>query len=291
MRRWLMVDHDPNDQVLPGPSALSISIGTRTFHLREEVALYGTDFSQAVLNAWEEACDSKNLETAYSYWKCFRVLLRWVAVEGEMHPGSLVGTFYRSLRDNLAADLTESITSEVLRSYAAHVFAAPNRGSPSKQAANKRSRNKIFEAVRAAFHWLAEVKFLPPTFVSARLKTFSRGTTTPCFAALVQTVRDTTEAASLTHEDAARSFVETNRQGLSRLRQLLVKELRSEAAAFEKGRSFLCDITLPYPTIIECAAMALIPITADAHALAQSRRPMDMMVQGCSTSLFQAAQQ
>jgi hypothetical protein len=94
MRRWLMVDHDPNDQVLPGPSALSISIGTRTFHLREEVALYGTDFSQAVLNAWEEACDSKNLETAYSYWKCFRVLLRWVAVEGEMHPGSLVGTFY-----------------------------------------------------------------------------------------------------------------------------------------------------------------------------------------------------
>jgi hypothetical protein len=35
----------------------------------------------------------------------------------------------------------------------------------------------------------------------------------------------------------------------------------------------------------------LIPIAADAHALAQSRRPMDMMVQGCSTSLFQAAQQ
>jgi hypothetical protein len=35
----------------------------------------------------------------------------------------------------------------------------------------------------------------------------------------------------------------------------------------------------------------LIPTGADAHALAQSRRPMDMMVQGWSTSLFQAAQQ
>ena len=35
----------------------------------------------------------------------------------------------------------------------------------------------------------------------------------------------------------------------------------------------------------------IIPIGADAHALAQSRKPMDMMVQGCATSLFQAAQQ
>jgi hypothetical protein len=34
-----------------------------------------------------------------------------------------------------------------------------------------------------------------------------------------------------------------------------------------------------------------VPTGADAHALAQSRRPMDMMVQGWSTSLFQAPQQ
>jgi hypothetical protein len=35
----------------------------------------------------------------------------------------------------------------------------------------------------------------------------------------------------------------------------------------------------------------LIPIGADPHALTQSRKPMDMMVQGWSTSLFQASQQ
>ena len=35
----------------------------------------------------------------------------------------------------------------------------------------------------------------------------------------------------------------------------------------------------------------VIPTVAEVHALTQSRRPMDMMVQGCSTSLFQAAQQ
>jgi hypothetical protein len=35
----------------------------------------------------------------------------------------------------------------------------------------------------------------------------------------------------------------------------------------------------------------IIPIGADPHALTQSRKPMDMMVQGWSTSLFQASQQ
>ena len=38
-------------------------------------------------------------------------------------------------------------------------------------------------------------------------------------------------------------------------------------------------------------AQPLIPIGADPHALTQSRKPMDMMVQGWSTSLFQASQQ
>jgi hypothetical protein len=35
----------------------------------------------------------------------------------------------------------------------------------------------------------------------------------------------------------------------------------------------------------------LIPTCADQNPLAQSRRPMDMMVQGRSMSLFQATQQ
>jgi hypothetical protein len=35
----------------------------------------------------------------------------------------------------------------------------------------------------------------------------------------------------------------------------------------------------------------LIPTDADAHALAQSRRPMDMISQGRSVSLVQASQQ
>jgi hypothetical protein len=164
-----MADQDQSDRVRAGPATLSVSIGARTFHLREEVALYGADFSRAVLKAWEEACDSKNLETAYNYWKWFRVLLRWAATESEIHPESTVAAFYQSLRDNLAEGLTESITTEVLRSYAAHLFAASNGESPGK---SPESRNKIFESTRAAFHWLAEVEFLPPTAVSARLKTF-----------------------------------------------------------------------------------------------------------------------
>jgi hypothetical protein len=35
----------------------------------------------------------------------------------------------------------------------------------------------------------------------------------------------------------------------------------------------------------------LIPRLADQNPCAQSRRPIDMMVQGCATSLFQAWQQ
>jgi hypothetical protein len=35
----------------------------------------------------------------------------------------------------------------------------------------------------------------------------------------------------------------------------------------------------------------IIPTRADHHALAQSRRPMDMMIQGWSMSLFHASQQ
>jgi hypothetical protein len=35
----------------------------------------------------------------------------------------------------------------------------------------------------------------------------------------------------------------------------------------------------------------LIPTPSDQNPCAQSRSPMDMMVQGCSTSLFQAWQQ
>jgi len=42
---------------------------------------------------------------------------------------------------------------------------------------------------------------------------------------------------------------------------------------------------------ITISKQTLIPIGADAHALTQSRKPMDMMVQGRSVSLFQAAQQ
>jgi hypothetical protein len=37
-------------------------------------------------------------------------------------------------------------------------------------------------------------------------------------------------------------------------------------------------------------SMLQVPIGANPHALAQSRRPMDMMAQGWSTSLFQAEQ-
>jgi hypothetical protein len=37
--------------------------------------------------------------------------------------------------------------------------------------------------------------------------------------------------------------------------------------------------------------LGLIPIRIDQNPLAQSRRPMDMIVQGRSTSLFQASQQ
>ena len=42
---------------------------------------------------------------------------------------------------------------------------------------------------------------------------------------------------------------------------------------------------------IDSHGVRLIPTRADHHALAQSRRPMDMMSQGWSMSLFHASQQ
>jgi hypothetical protein len=71
-------------------------------------------------------------------------------------------------------------------------------------------------------------------------------------------VDDLAATASSSHEDAAREFVETNRQGLNRLRDLLVQELREEAAAFKKGQLFLCDGSLPDPKVVERAATALV---------------------------------
>ena len=46
-----------------------------------------------------------------------------------------------------------------------------------------------------------------------------------------------------------------------------------------------CDVQ------IESVLKELIPVPADQHWWAQSRKPMDMIRHGCSTSLFQASQQ
>ncbi len=62
------------------------------------------------------------------------------------------------------------------------------------------------------------------------------------------------------------------------------------SASLQPSPAHIFIIAVPTPIDAEKKA-DLIPVPADQHWWAQSRKPMDMIRHGCSTSLFQASQQ
>jgi hypothetical protein len=215
--------------------SFSIQGHRKRYNLTTVLHLYGEKFCRGLEAAWRRAAAFKAGETAHSYFKKLRLLLKGVGAAGLLGKDEVALRVFQTLQAGRTP--TQKDWQHVANEFLRVMGDVDDRSLTNST--KRQVRDVYVEAARGALNWLVDVRYLPAVQMKQRTASkFSSDAGTDSLASLLYKA-GRLDLANKTELEASNEFIGMNAKALAELRRCYVKEFLCEYENFQRGQALL----------------------------------------------------